>query len=209
ATFLDSQREAARTIRELGLQNQSLESFTQLSENVERLRKAVQSVLDAFRSHFEPWPLLPPETFDQIHKAKTVFLLLVNRPQALAEISVEALCLQVNVDIVSTAMAESRELQLYRERNSDRVAFRDLPDVEAITVKRRELRSLAGCWWRWFSSRYHKTRKATRSFLNPPFLSEQATLTPLDELEAHERRRIAFNGSPVGTLLGGMFRGIE
>ncbi len=207
--ILNSQREAARIIRELGLENQSLESVSQLAEKVERLRKAVQAALDLFKTHYEPWPLLPPETLDQIPQAKTLFLLLVNRPQAPPELPVEALCLQANADIVSKAVAESRELQLFRERNSERVVFRDLPDVESIIAQRRELRSLSGVWWRWFSGRYHKTRKATRSFLNPPFPSDEGTLTLLDELESHERRRTAFQGSPVGTLLGGMFRGIE
>lgn len=206
---LDSHREAIRIVRELGLQNQSLESLTQLVEKVERLRKAVQTVLEVFKNHFEPWPLLPPETVDQIQQAKTLFMLLVNRPQAPAELPVEALCLQANADIVAAAMAESRELQSFRERNSERVAFRDLPDVESITAQRRELRSLANSWWRWFSGRYHKTRKAARAYLNPPFPSDEAALTTLDELEAHERRRIVFQSSPVGTLLGGMFRGIE
>jgi very-short-patch-repair endonuclease len=209
STVLDSQREAARIVRELGLQKQSLESVTQLAEKVERLRKAVQAVLEIFQKLFEPWPLLPPETIEQIHQAKTLFLFLVNRPQAPAELQIEALCLQANADIVAAAMSESREIQLFRERNSERIAFRDLPDVESITAQRRELRSLAGNWWRWFSSRYYKTRKATRAFLNPPFPSDEGVLTILDELEAHERRRIAFQGSPVGTLLGSMFRGIE
>ena len=207
--LLASQREAVQIIRKLGLQNQPLESVTQLAEKIERLRKAVQAALDVFKSHFEPWPLLPPESLDQIHQAKKLFALLINRPQAPAELPVEALCLQANVDIVSAAAAESRELQLFRERNSDRISFRDLPAVESITVQRRELRSLAGFWWRWFSGRYHKTRKSTRSFLNPPFPTDEATLTILDELEAHERRRIAFQSSPAGTLLGGVFRGIE
>src|SRR6185369_18072179 len=192
--ILDSQREATRIVRELGLQNQSLESLSQLVEKVERLRKAVRTVLDVFKNHFEPWPLLPPETVDQIQQAKTLFLLLVNRPLAPAELSVEALCLQANSDIVATAMAESRYLQSFRERNSERVAFRDLPDVESITAQRRELRSLAACWWRWFSGRYHKTRKATRAFLNPPFPSDEGALTTLGELETHERRRIVFQG---------------
>ena len=209
AGLLNTQREAVQIIRKLGLQNQPLESVTQLAERIEKLRKAVQSALDVFKTHFEPWPLLPPETLDQIHQAKTLFMLLVNRPQAPVELPVEALCLQANADIVGAATAESRELQLFRERNTDRVAFRDLPDVESIVVQRRELRSLAGFWWRWFSGRYHKTRKSTRSFLNPPFPTDEGTLTILDELEAHERRRIAFQSSPAGTLLGGIFRGIE
>ena len=209
AEFLTSQREAVQIIRKLGLQNQSLESVLQLAEKIEKIRKAVQTALDVFQSHFEPWPLLPPENLDQIHQGKKLFYLLINRPQAPAELSVEALCLQANADIVSAASAESRELQLFRERNSERVTFRDLPDVEIITVQRRELRSLAGIWWRWFSGRYHKARKKTRSFLNPPFPTDEGTLTILDELEAHERRRIAFLGSPAGTLMGGLFRGIE
>ena len=54
-----------------------------------------------------------------------------------------------------------------------------------------------------------KTRKAPRSFLNPPFPSDEGTLTLLDELESHERRRIIFQGSPAGTLLGGMFHGMD
>ena len=206
--ILDSQRAAAQAIRELGLQNQSLESITHLAEKVERLRKAVQTVLDVLQTHFEPWPLLRPETLDQIRQTRTLFSLLVNRPQAPAELPIEGLCLEVNTAIVSTATAESQELRLFRERHSEQVAFRDLPDDEAIAAHRRELRSLAGCWWRWFSSRYHKTRKATRSFLNPPFPSDEAALALLDELETHERRRIAFQGSPAGTLLGGLFRGI-
>jgi len=209
SAVLDSKREATRIVRELGLQNQSLESMLQLVEKVERLHKAVQTVLDDFKNQFEPWPLLPPETVDQIQQAKALFSLLLNRPQAPAGIPVEALCLQANTDIVTTAMAESRELQSFRERNSELVNFRDLPDVESIAAQRRELRSLAGCWWRWFSGRYHKTRNAARAFLNPPFPSDEAALTTLDELEAHERRRHAFQGSPVATLLGGMFSGIE
>lgn len=209
AVHLDSQREAARAIRELGLQNQPLESVLQLTEKVERLRKASQAMLDDFRMHFESWPLLAPETYDQVQQAKALFLLLVNRPQAPAELPVKALCIQANADIILTAVAESRALQQFRERNSDRVAFRDLPDIEAITSQRRELRSFAGCWWRWFSGRYYKTRKSTRSFLKPPFSSDEATLTILDELEAHERRRIAFLSSPAGPLLGAMFCGIE
>jgi hypothetical protein len=71
------------------------------------------------------------------------------------------------------------------------------------------LRSLAGFWWRWFSGRYRKIRKKTRSFLNPPFPTDEGTLIILDELESHERRRIAFQGSLAGTLIGGVFRGIE
>jgi len=208
-TILDSQREAARTIHFLGLQDQSLESLAELAEKIEQLRKAVQAALDVFQIKFEPWPLLPPETLDQIHQAKKLFLLLVNRPQAPAELPVEALCLQANADIIATAVAESRELQLFRERNSDRVVFRDLPDVESLVAQRRELRSFTGVWWRGFSNRFRKTRKATRSFLNPPFPSDEGTLTLLDELETHERRRIGFQSSPVGTLLGGMFCGIE
>jgi len=209
ADVLTSQREAARIIHELGLQNQPLKSVAQLAEKIEKLHKAVQAALDIFKSHFDQWPLLPPESLDQIHQAESLFMLLVNRPQAPAGLPIEALCLQANVEIVSMAVAEGRELQLFRERNSDRVAFRDLPDVESIVAQRRELRSLAGYWWRWFSGRYHKTRKNTRSFFNPPFPTDEDTLTILDELEAHERRRIAFQSSPAGTLLGGIFRDIE
>ncbi len=209
SNFLTRQREAAQLIIKLGLQNQSLESVIQLAEKIEKTRKAVQAALDVFQRQFETWPLLPPENLDQIQQGKKLFFLLINRPQAPAELPIEALCLQANADIISVASAESRELQLFRERNSDRVSFRDLPDVEAITIQRRELRSLTGFWWRWFSSRYHKTLKATRTFLNPPFPTDEGTLTILDELESHERRRIAFQGSPAGILIGGVFRGIE
>ena len=34
-------------------------------------------------------------------------------------------------------------------------------------------------------------------------------MTLLDELEAHERRRLAFMAAPVGNVLGGLFRGIN
>ena len=209
ATTLNAYREAARTIRELGLEKQPLESIATLAEKIEKLREGAETMLAGFQKHFEAWPLLPPDSLDQIHQAKTLFLLLVNRPQAPVELQIEALCLQANADIVSAAIAESRELHLFRERKSDCVSFRDLPDVESIVVQRRELRSFAGRWWRWFTGRYHKARKNTRDFLNPPFPTDEGVLAIIDELEAHERRRIAFQGSPAGTLLGGMFRGIE
>ena len=73
AGFLTSQREAAQIIRKLGLQNQPLESVTQLAEKIETIRKAVQAALDFFQSQFEPWPLLPPESLDQIQQAKALF----------------------------------------------------------------------------------------------------------------------------------------
>jgi hypothetical protein len=47
------------------------------------------------------------------------------------------------------------------------------------------------------------------SVWNPPFPTDEGKLAILDELEAHERRRISFLGSPAGTLLGGIFQGIE
>jgi very-short-patch-repair endonuclease len=207
--LLKSQREAARLIQELGLGDQSLGTVAQMAERVEKLRKALQTLLADFQSHFEPWPLLQPETLEQIVQAKKLFLLLVSRPQSPAELPVSALCIQSNADTVSTALAESRELQLFRERHSDCVAFRDLPEVENLTVLRRELRSFTGCWWRWFSGRYHGTRKKIRAFLNAPYPTDAGALALFDELEVHERRRIAFLDSPAGSVLGGLFRGIN
>ena len=209
AELLKSQREAARIIQELGLGEQPLGAVAQIVERVEKLRKATQAMLADFQSHFEPWPLLQPETLEQIIQAKKLFLLLVSRPQAPAELPVSALCVQSNADTVSTALAESRELQLFRERHSDRVAFRDLPEVETLTVLRRELRSFTGVWWRWFSGRYHGTRKKMRAFLNSPYPTDAGALALFDELEVHERRRLAFLGSPAGPVLGGLFRGIN
>lgn len=209
AHFLDSQRKAAHLIHELGLQSQTLESVTQLTERVGTMRMAVQNALDAFTTHFKPWPRLPPESLGHIHLAKALFLLLVNRPQAPIELPIEALCSQANADIISAAIMESHELQHFREQNLGRVAFRGLPDVETIAVLRREWRSLCGRWWRWFSGRYRKARKLTRSFVKPPFSSDEDTIALLDELEAHERRRTAFHDSSAGNLLGGMFSGIE
>jgi very-short-patch-repair endonuclease len=206
---LASYHEAARIIGELGLAEQNLESVAQLLEKVEKLQKATQTLIADFKAHFETWPLLQPETVDQITQAKKLFLILVSRPQAPAEVPVAALCVQTNADIVSEAMAESRDIQLFREKNADRVAFRDLPEVHSIPVLRRELRSFTDCWWRWFSGRYHGVRKKIRAFLNSPFPTDSAALTLLDELEAHERRRLAFMAAPVGNVLGGLFRGIN
>ena len=62
-------------------------------------------------------------------------------------------------------MAESRDIQFFREKNADRVDSRDLPDVDSIPVLRCELRSFTDCWWRWFSGRYHGVRKKIRAFL--------------------------------------------
>ena len=168
-----------------------------------------QTLLADFQSHFAPWPLLQPETLEQIVQAKKLFLLLVSRPQSPAELPVSALCVQSNADLVSAALAESRDLQLFRDQHSDRVAFRDLPEVETLTVLRRELRSFTGCWWRWFSGRYHGTRKKMRAFLNSPYPTDAGALALFDELEVHERRRVAFLGSPAGPVLGGLFRGIN
>ena len=209
AEFLKSQREVARIIQELGLRDQPLGTVSQMSEKVEKFRKATQTLIADFQRHFEPWPLLQPEVLEQISQAKKLFLLLVSRPQAPAELPVHALCVQSQADLVSSALAESRELQLFREQHSDRVAFRDLPEVETLTVLRRELRSFSGCWWRWFSGRYHGTCKKIRAFLNPPYPTNAGALALFDELEVHERRRVAFLGSPAGPLLGGLFRGIN
>jgi len=149
--LIKSQRQIARTIQELGLGDQPLGAVAQLVERVEKLRKATQTLLADFQRHFEPWPLLQPETLEQIGEAKKLFLLLVGRPPAPAALCLSALCVQENAAIVSTAIIESRDIQLFRERHSDRIAFRDLPEVETLTVLRRELRSFTGCWWRWFS----------------------------------------------------------
>ncbi len=207
--ILDSHRKVAQIVRELGLQNQSLQSLSQLVKKIQRMHNAIRALLENLKSHYGPWPLLPPETVGQIQQAKTLFMLLVDRPQPPSDLPVEALCLQANADIVATAIVESREIQSFRDRNSERVVFRDLPDVKYITAQRHELRSMAGRWWRWFSGRYHKTRKAIRAYLNPPFPPDESALETLRELEANERRRIVFQDSPVGTLLGGMFHGIE
>jgi hypothetical protein len=209
AATLATQIQAAQAARELGLHHQSLASIPQIVERIERLRKAVKAAIDVFQSHFETWPLLPPETLDQIDQAKALLLLLVNRPHSPADLPIETLCLPTNAATVAAAATEGLELQQFRETNSERVAFRDLPDAETLAAQRRELRSHSGNWWRWFSGRYHKARKATRSFLNQPFPTDEDTLTLLDELEAHECRRVAFHGSPVGPLLGGLFRGID
>jgi len=207
--LLKSQREVARIIQELGLGDQPLGTVTQMSERVEKLRKVTETLIGDFQGHFEPWPLLQPETLEQVGQAKKLFLLLVSRPQAPAELPVSALCVQSHADLVSAALAESRELQHFRERHSDRFAFRDLPEVETLSVLRRELRSFSGCWWRWFSGRYHGTRKKIRAFLNSPYPNDAGALTLFDELEVHERRRLAFLGSPAGPVLGGLFRGIN
>lgn len=207
--ILNSQREAAQIIRKLGLRDQPLRCIGQLLENVERLRKSTQASIDTFKSLFESWPLLPPETLDQLQHARALFLLLVNRPQAPAELPVEALSIQTNSEMISAAMAESRELRLFRERNSARVIFRKMPDVEAMTLQQSELRVLAGQWWRWFSGRYYTTRKKIRTFINRPFPTDDETCALLDELIAHERSRISFQTASVGTLLRGMFHGIE
>lgn len=104
---------------------------------------------------------------------------------------------------------ESNEIQLFRERNSERVSFRDLPDVETIAAQRRELRSNAGVWWRWLSNRYYQARRTSRSFLNRPFPNDEDTLILLSELETHERRRVAFQSSSIDSILGSHFKGIE
>lgn len=209
ADLLVSQQEASDLICKLGLKNQTLGSLSQLADKIEKFRKALEAATAVFQTHFGPWPLLPPENLDQIEQARALFMLLLNRPQAPAELRLEALCLQANADMFATAAAESQELQDFRQRLSDRIAFRDVPEVEAIAGLRRELRSLAGSWWRWFSGRYHRCRKSSRAFLKTPFPGDQETLGILDDLEAHERRRLAFLSSPVGTLLGGIFCGID
>jgi len=43
--LLDTQRQGARIIHDLGLQNQTLESVTQLAGKVERLRTALQTAI--------------------------------------------------------------------------------------------------------------------------------------------------------------------
>ena len=139
-------------------------------------------MLDVFESHFEPWPLLPPENLDQIHQAKKLFLLLVNRPQAPADLSVESLCFQANTDIILAAIKESEELRCFRLQNAERISFGDLPHLESISALKREVRSYSRCWWRWLSSRYRKARKAVRVFLNPPYTTDEAALATLGRL---------------------------
>lgn len=207
--FLSAQREAARIVQELGLLNHTLESISQLADKVERLRKAMQTAIAAFKDYFEGWPLLPPESLDQLREAKKLVLFLLDRPQAPAEVSIEALCLEKNTDIVSDAIADCRTLQEFRAKRVDQVLFKDLPDAETIAIQRRELRAFDGCWWRWCSSRYHRTRKTIRSFLTSPFPSDKETVPLLDSLEAHQKQCVAFRGSPAGAVLGGLFNGIE
>jgi len=164
---------------------------------------------DAFQSLFEPWPLLPPKTLDQIQHARNLLLLLVNRPQAPDGLPVEALSIQANADMISAAMIETRELQLFREQKSTRVVFSKLPDVESISLHQSELRALADHWWRWLSGRYYRTRKQVHAFLKRPFPADKEALIVLEELETHERRRISFQRSVVSTLLGSLFCGID
>lgn len=206
---LQSYREVARIISQLGLAGQPLGSVPSLLERIGKLRKAAETLVNGLQNLFAPWPLLPPETVEQVAQAKKLFLILVARPPAPPELPLSDLCIQSNADLVSAAIAESRELQLYRDRNAGRVAFRDLPEADALSGLRRELRSFTGLWWRWFSDRYRHTRKKLRAFLNPPFPTDPEALTLLDELETHERRRVAFLGAPAGNVLGGVFRGLN
>lgn len=206
---LDSYREAVSIVNKLGLQNHPLESLVHLADKVEKLRKSLQAAMDAFKGYFEGWPLLPPETLDQVNEVKKLLMFLLERPQAPTGISFEVLCLKINADIISAAVSESRALLAFRERHSDRVIFRDLPDAETIAVHRRELRSFTGCWWRQLSNRYRKVRKACNAFFNLPFPSDADAVLLLDELETHQRRCLTFKDSPAGTVLGGLFQGIE
>jgi len=208
-SFLTAQHDAAHIIQELGFQNQTLESISQVADKVERLRKAMQLAIDAFKDYFDGWPLLPPETLDQLREAKKLVLFLLNRPQAPAEVSIETLCAERNMDVVSDAIAECRMLQEFRDKRTDRVLFRDLPDAETLAIQRRELRSFDKRWWRWFSSRYHNNRKTVRSYLTSPFPSDQETVTLLDELEIHQKQCVTFRYSPASAVLGGLFNGIE
>jgi hypothetical protein len=77
AATLATQTEAALAVRQLGLQHQSVASIPQSVEKIERLRKAVLAATEAFQNLFEPWPLLPPETLEEIQQAKALFLLLL------------------------------------------------------------------------------------------------------------------------------------
>ena len=162
AEFLTSQREAVQIIRKLGLQNQSLESVLQLTEKIEKIRKAVQAALDVFQNHFEPWPLLPPENLDQIHQGKKLFYLLITvrkRPQNSCRSSLSP-SQRGHCFGGFWLKAENFNFSESGTRNESHFAICQM--WKSITVQRRELRSLAGIWWRWFSGRYHKARKKTR-----------------------------------------------
>lgn len=207
--LLESQREIVRLISELGLDKQSLESLSLLRETTERLRRTCEATAQILTRHFEKWPILPPDSLGELQEVKILLLLLVNRPASAKEISSVALCVQANSEAVLAAIEEGKNLVSFRNNRAERVAFRDLPDPDAVVRLRRDLRSAAGYWWRWFSSRYRKTRRETRAFLKPPFPSDEDLVVLLEEIETHERQRVTFQSSAAGTLLGSCFHGID
>lgn len=196
-------------VHELGIGAYSLASIKELSSKVERFLQSIQTANRSIEPIFNNWPTNPPESLDNLIQLKGLLSHLLNHPNPVGDVKLELLCLQSNVQTVSAAIKESFDLSLFRSNHSDRVAFRDLPSPESIGKHRRELRSLAGVWWRLVSGRYYKVKRELNSFLKTSQASDVEIANFLEELESHELRRIAFEKSNIRLLLGEVFRGIE
>ncbi len=199
----------AKEARNLGLLEQKLGDIRSLRSITDSLRSKLQNTEKICTQFWHRLGLPEPTTLQGLRDGKKLLLLIANPPFIPHKLAPEKLGSAANVAAISNTIGESANLTDFRTLYASRIAFRDVPGVDEIARIRRELRPYAGRWWKWLSSRYRKARQAASGFLNPPFPSDADALTLLDNLDTHERSRLAFEQTPTRAILGEYFQGIE
>jgi very-short-patch-repair endonuclease len=207
--FRDRQARVDLLTRTLGIQDQSVNTLPSLVKVVSQVRQELEFAIESTKNIFTTWPHVCPQTVGELGEARTVFLHLSKRPFLHDGIAIENLVSATSLTELSSAMNETAALKAFRSSHEAKVAFRDIPGAEVIASVRREIRPFQGRWWRHFSRRYRKAKGAILGFVNPPLPRDTEILALLEEIEIHERRCVALEGSPAKKLLGAHFKEIE